>query len=161
MQLGWKLDEDCEEEYIYSPKAIPYFINNGIKIKDIESGNYHNLAVDIYGRLYSWGNHQYGQCGVAADCYYCLPTLVEDLKDYEVDKIRCGSYHSYVRTKCGRHYLFGSNRYNQCVNFNDDEYIIARPYRIDQIVYDKYNGRLLDVCLGHDCTTFIVSTASK
>ena len=154
--------DDIEYTGIYSPVAIPYFVNNGIKIKDIASGIGHNLAVDINGRLYSWGMNACGPCGVGHR-KPCPPTLIdhEDLRDYKVDLIRCGDLHSYARTECGRHYLFGLNNFKQCLNFNQNVKQVCRPYRVDQIVNKNCNGRLLEVCPGYRFSAFIVSIASK
>ena len=129
---------------------------------DIDAGMTHNLAVDINGRVYSWESNQYGECGVetVSDKEGILPTLIEDLKDYKVDTIRCGPYHSYVRTECGKHYLFGKNDFNECLQMNYNCNKVTRPYRIDQIIHDKCKGTLIDVHLGLVSTKFIVSVST-
>ena len=159
--LGWA-PKRRSFEHVDIPKAIPYFLNNNIKISDIDAGNYHNLAVDINGNVYSWGWNLYGQCGVDGESIKAahgnLPQLITDLKDYKVNKIRCGHSHSYVRTDCGRHYLFGSNINEQCLKLlvdNDDKSIL-RPYRVDQIVNHKCKGTLIDVCVGFQSSKFVV-----
>eukprot|EP01084_Bolivina_argentea_P315731 547100_1 len=44
-------------------KQIPYFLNNKIKIKDIQIGCEHNLVTDYNCNIYSWGYNYFGQCG--------------------------------------------------------------------------------------------------
>ena len=89
-----------------------------------------------------------------------LPTLIEDLKGFKVDTIRCGYKHSYVRTKCGKHYLFGSNLYNECLQFGKYPEYVPWPYRVDQIIQNKCNAILKDVYPGDKCTTCIVSIST-
>ena len=158
---GWK-PNGSSSDYVYLPEAIPYFMSNHIKIIDIDAGEYHNLAVDTNGRVYSWGMNQCGQCGVGSVSVGegILPTLIEDSKDYKVDIIRCGRYHSYVRTKCRKHYLFGRNRHVECLQFDEDCDNVLRPHRVDQIIQDKCRGKLIDVFLGIRSTFFIVSIST-
>ena len=41
--------------------------------------------------------------------------LIRDLMKYFVVVIKCGSGHSFVRTKCGISYIFGYNGYGECL----------------------------------------------
>ena len=34
-----------------------------------------------------------------------------------MELIRCGNWMSYCRTECGKNFLWGSNKYNQCVTY--------------------------------------------
>ena len=144
--LCWDTNVDGRYgDYVDLPKAIPHFIDNGIKIVDIDAGACHNLAVDVDGKVYSWGSNRNGQCGVyheSMDEYgvYCnLPGLITDLKDYRVNKIACGFNHSYVRTECSRHciwrHLYGIGINISVVNDDDYDYEynmnIKKPFRIN------------------------------
>ena len=40
------------------------FVDNEIKIVDIKSGMDFNLALDINGKVYGWGNNDAGSCGI-------------------------------------------------------------------------------------------------
>ena len=53
-----------------------------------------------------------------------------------MNKIACGHGHSYVRTECGKHYLFGDNNNGECLKIivEDDYDNVKRPHRIDQII---------------------------
>ena len=147
---------------VYEPVKVKYFVENGIKIKDIAVGYSYNLAVDTDGKVYSWGTNIYGQCGTCDDEYMNVPTLIEDLKEYEIDLIRCGHHHSYVKTSCDKHYLFGKNENGECSlekleNDDSDDYV-TRPLRVDKIILDKCNGiSIVDVFPTYLCTKVIVS----
>ena len=84
-----------------------------------------------------------------------VPTLIEDLKDYVVDRIMAGHNHSYCRTSCGKHFLFGSNENNECITF-DDRNKVKKPHRIDEIVKEKCNVQsIVDVISGRYNTKLI------
>ena len=51
---------------------------------------FYNLAVDIEGRIYAWGNNDIHQCGLSIKSFSTLvkePTMIQDLKDYEIDAV--------------------------------------------------------------------------
>ena len=138
------------------PMMIEYFDDNGIRIKDIACGNSHSLAIDVEGKVYSWGQNDDGQCGL--DNIYDvvdIPELIEEIKEYKVEVIKCGNAHSYVRTECNKHFMFGSNEYGEC--FGGDERIV-RPHRVDEIILDKCKvKRIIDIEVGYYSTKVIVS----
>ena len=94
-----------DENEVKCPVEITYFKQNDIKIVDIATGYSHSLAVDIAGRIYSWGFNGYGECGNGKDNVVNEPVLIETWKDYQIDTIRCGKGLSYCKSKCGA--LFG------------------------------------------------------
>ena len=145
----------CHIKKLNVPTEIGYFREHGIKIVDIVSTFFHSLALDTNGKVYSWGSNNYGQCGVGRSNYIRAPVLVEDLKEYKVDLIRCALHNSYCRTVCGKHFLWGINRRNECLTFDgeynkdllkpvyDDQ---LRPHRIDLIVKEKCcTQKIIDV----------------
>ena len=119
---------------LIKPKPIGYFELNNIKIKKISCGIDHNLAIDCYDKVYSWGNNAWYKCGYRSrhktsslrngfsDIPRCIKFFDPQLFEIPVKQIECGSDHSYVCTKVYKHYLFGSNRYNIClyVGQNDE-----------------------------------------
>ena len=80
------------------------------------------------------GKKGFGQCDVER-CGYrplnyergILPTFIEDLKDFKIDAIGCGHEHSYIRTEYGKHYLFGRNHNNECLQMYQDCDYVSRP----------------------------------
>ncbi len=144
---------------LFEPTKIPFFVKENIVIKDVKCGYAHNLALDINGKVYSWGSNYYGQCGhnVVDEEPLMAPKLIESVKDYIVDVIDCGCSHSYIKTEDGRHYLFGSNDDGECITFNDENKIIA-PFRVDEIIKQHYNAQeIIQMVLGYGNTKVIVS----
>eukprot|EP01084_Bolivina_argentea_P281421 481500_1 len=140
------------------PTQIKYFMNNNIKIKDIHCGCSHNLALDRNGKVYSWGSNQCGQCGDGTRENVYTPKPISYFTNTVIDIIGCGYNHSYVHTKCGKHFLFGSNKYSECISFDAKEELIKIPHRIDDIVMTKYDIKsIIEVVPGHENTSIICS----
>ena len=155
----------------WEPDIIPYFKENGIKIKDISSGYRHNLAVDIEGRIYSWGDNYSRQCGhellgpsLHGD-FIEEPRMIESLKEYVVVVTKCGYSHSYCKTDGGKHFLWGHNRYRECVSDEREEESesvqvyknVAEPFMINDVIEEEYDGaEIVDVSLGYHNTKIII-----
>ena len=136
--------------FTHIPRLIEYFVVNDIKIKDIQCGYEHSLALDMNGRIYSWGNNGTNECGDYRDGVYSThePKLIKYFADneYIVDVIKCGSHHSYARTECGKHVLFGENGDNECMTFGK---LLNEPNCINEIVMEKCKVKeILDVVPG-------------
>ena len=131
-----------DERDLFIPTRIDYFVENDIKIIDIAVGRAFNLALDVNGKVYSWGDNEDGQCGFATeeddgeDTIF-EPRCIDYFANEIVDCIKCGEDHSYVRTVTGQHFFFGCNEHNECLTF-DGEMIVSKPRRIDEILMEKY-----------------------
>ena len=51
-------------------------MNNNIKIESIAGGRDHTIAVDIDGKIYTWGKNSSGQLGLGDTNVRLLPTLI-------------------------------------------------------------------------------------
>ena len=72
------------------------FIGNSVNIIDISCGQEHNLALSNDGRVFAQGDNNSRQCGVVCkEGFLDEPLMIEDLKGFEVDMIKCGFVHSY------------------------------------------------------------------
>ena len=148
-----------ETDLIKQPTKIKYFIDNQIKIKHIECGWYHNLAIDDNNNLYSWGCNQNGQIGDGTLDNLHTPKLIKIYNGYNVKQINCGHSHSYVMLDNQQHFLFGNNQNNQCIidNKNNNNKYIKIPYCINDIVYKQTNGKIIyKVFVGFDNTKLIL-----
>ena len=157
-QLG--LGEDVDDE-VHVARIVPYFKKNKIKIIDIASGANFNLALDDLGRVYSWGVNTSGQCGCGTGDNVFEPELIEALKDYKIEEIKCGYYHSYCRSECGKRFLWGSNHfYHECVLTNGNFDDVHEPLMIDKnMLMEKYGIKeITDVFLGCTNTKIIART---
>ena len=153
--------EDDDEELISSkvvniPLKIKYFEDNGIRIVDIACGSDHNLALDVNGRIYSWGWNEHGQCGDGKMENEILePKLIESLKGYRINLIRCGYCHSYCRSECGKHFIWGNNTYGGCMV--KDEEMVLLPYRVDGLIKEQCGDcEIVELLPGYYNTKVIV-----
>ena len=138
-QLGINTENDDGDVRVI--KEIKYFKENDIKIADIASGSQNSLAVDINGRLYAWGFNIHGECGDGTQDRVMVPKLVEALKKYKVELIRCGYNISYCKTVCNKHFIWGQNDDNECLTYKQNEAgeyeDVLIPHRIDNIIKNK------------------------
>ena len=146
--LGLGPDDSIQGE-VDIPRKMKYFIERDIRIKDVQCGYLHNLALSVDGDIYAWGKNNQKQCGVETDDLSInIPRRIEFFDDHVVDKIMVGRRHNYVHTECGKNYLWGDNEDKGCIKF-DDEKFIARPHQIDQIVKTTCDiEQIVDVQLG-------------
>ena len=150
------------DELYSAPVQIPYFKRNKIKIRDIQCGHEHSLALDDGGNVYSFGRNRYGQCGDGTLDHLSQPKLIEALRENKVDLIRCGTYDSYCRTQCGKHYLFGYDGNGECLSGEDFECVLT-PRCIDEVVHSQCRKKI-DTILGvypGDQNTFILGSTNN
>ena len=121
-QLGYsikiisKLPKD-REGYPYQPQPfeIDSLKQNGIF--EISGGDGHTVAIDVEGKVYSWGASACGQLGLASmkdlptDIegypYQPTPRLVELLENVHIQQISCGDAHTVALSKDGKLYSWG------------------------------------------------------
>ena len=125
------------------------------------------MALDTNGRVYAWGFNNRGQCGVGHKNSIRVPVLVEDLREYEVDLIRCGYSMAYCRTVCDKHFVWGINDDNECCTFDADydddiqKFLYKDrhlPHRIDLVIKEKCDtNKIIDVYPGYYCLKIIVA----
>ena len=62
-----------------------------------------------------WGQNRFGQCGNNSLTNIYEPQLIDTLKNEKIKLIECGANHSYALTMNNTHYLWGSNKHNECL----------------------------------------------
>jgi hypothetical protein len=87
-------------------------------IVKISAGQYHSLAVDAGGRLYSWGWGVHGQLGHPQSSVEDVdrPTVVGLLRRHAIADAAGGFAHSLVLTADGRVFAFGLGLFGQLGN---------------------------------------------
>ena len=147
-----------------SRKNDPFMIEFvGTKIENIECGGEHNLAIDVDGNLYAWGDNQYGQCGISDKRYdkeVIIPSLVFMKDKHCVIEIDCGYDHSYCLTDDGLHFLFGGNEYNQCITY-DGRQKVYNPFGVNSIIEKAIGHKEIKaIYLGYKNTKLVVKNST-
>ena len=114
-------------------------------------------------RIYSTGScygYQYGQNGQNSNCKQIKNAkiintknetiktwqIIERLKDVEINKIGCGSYHSLFLETNGNLWSCGNNEYGQC---GDNKMGLRHVYNLKRIKYFEMNKIvIIDFCCG-------------
>jgi alpha-tubulin suppressor-like RCC1 family protein len=122
------------------------------KVKKINCGMYHTMALTHSGEIYAWGANARGQLGIGHISFIYSPHKL-DLTD--VKKINCGMYHTVALTHSGEIYVWGSNDYGQLglghernmhspqkLDFSNVKKIICKGNRTMVITYsNEVSGR--------------------
>jgi alpha-tubulin suppressor-like RCC1 family protein len=120
-QLGYnikvitKMPKD-REGYPYQPQ--PFMIESlKDRIFQISGGDGHTVAIDIRGKVYSWGASAWGQLGLSSmkdlptDIegypYQPTPRVVELLSEAKIVQISCGDAHTVALSSDGKLYSWG------------------------------------------------------
>eukprot|EP01103_Thecamoeba_quadrilineata_P011479 TRINITY_DN2750_c0_g1_i2.p1 TRINITY_DN2750_c0_g1~~TRINITY_DN2750_c0_g1_i2.p1 ORF type:complete len:645 (+),score=95.05 TRINITY_DN2750_c0_g1_i2:12-1946(+) len=92
------------------PKRVEYFSGTSpnLKVKRIDCGDFHTVTISEGGKVYSWGQGEYGQLGhgpsiTSSDC----PQPIGSPLETGVVDIACGSYHVLALTDKGQVFTWG------------------------------------------------------
>lgn len=98
-------------------KTGPQKVEGLYNIKEISCGDFHSLALDKEGKVYSWGggglSYNKGQLGLGHTRDIETPTLVESLCGEKIVQISAGGFHSLALTEQGLVYSWGSGIYGE------------------------------------------------
>lgn len=90
---------------------------SGRHITAVSAGYAHNLAIDSWGTLFSWGHDSHGQLGLqldpSSDKVVSRPKIVKSMATKTVVQVAAGFFHSVVLTSAGEIYTCGSNSHGQ------------------------------------------------
>ncbi|MCC3153644.1 hypothetical protein Q3A66_12515 [Hymenobacter sp. BT770] len=82
----------------------------------VAAGNDHTLALTADGRLFAWGNNQFGQLGDGSYATSREPEAVgqtQKLAALRWANVAAGRFHTLAVTRDGKLYSWGSNRFGQ------------------------------------------------
>ena len=86
-------------------------------IVQISAGIIHTVALDEEGRVYIWGNNEYGQLGDGTTTNSVLPICISDkeneLKGKRIVDISAGEVHTVAIDEEGKVYTWGYNEFGQ------------------------------------------------
>ncbi|KAK3425303.1 hypothetical protein EUGRSUZ_F02093 [Eucalyptus grandis] len=103
----------------------------GVSIRFVASGctSCHCVALDVEGRCYTWGRNEKGQLGHGDTIQRDRPTIVSELKKYNIVKASSGRSHTVVVTDDGNSLAFGWNKHGQLGSGSVRNEIEASPVR--------------------------------
>ena len=76
-------------------------------IKKIDCGDFHSLALDSNGEIYSWGSGKYGECGHGKFADVEVPTKIKYFEGKKFVNIVAGNHHSLALTSQNELYGWG------------------------------------------------------
>jgi alpha-tubulin suppressor-like RCC1 family protein len=102
----------------------------------ISAGEKHTLGLTFDGRVYAWGNGEYGKLGLGDTEDRLVPTLVESLADKKITSITAGQDNSYAVDSDGVVWSWGSN-VNGLLGIGESEafYNALRPVQVQDFLY--------------------------
>ncbi|RZC66598.1 hypothetical protein C5167_010302 [Papaver somniferum] len=88
----------------------------GVNIRFVAAGcvSCHCVALDVEGRVYTWGRNEKGQLGHGDMIQRDRPTVVSGLSKHKIMKAGAGRAHTVVVTNDGKSFAFGWNKHGQC-----------------------------------------------
>ena len=81
------------------------------KIVQIDCGDFHSLALEDNGTLYSWGAGERGECGHGKFENVELPTKIRFFEGKKIVLIEAGNHHTLALTSDNLMYAWGDGRY--------------------------------------------------
>lgn len=125
------------------------FVFENEKIVDISTGMALTFFLTESGKLYSFGDNEYGQCGQGSDKNNLFTIgRVIGLDDEIVTKVICGFQHVMCLTKSGNIYGWGKSTRGQLgIGENDN---IRKPVKCDKLtsIVKSGNDKIVDISLG-------------
>ena len=85
-----------------------------VKVAQVAAGvSVHTVICTAEGRVWTFGNGEYGQLGHVGNATEMVPRIVEGLMDVKVAQVAAGYFHTVICTAEGRGWTFGSGEYGQ------------------------------------------------
>lgn len=75
---------------VHSPKLVPFFKKQCIKIVQVAACADNTLFLSEHGYVYSTGSNLNGQLGISDVSSVYTPVFIEKLKDVKIVKVACG-----------------------------------------------------------------------
>jgi len=82
------------------------------RLRQLECGNHHCVAVCARGQVYTWGSGSRGQLGHGIGRNEAVPRIVSALSGWHIVRVACG-WHSLALTADGQLFSWGDGRHGQ------------------------------------------------
>ena len=168
---GANFKGECVSQTIYNEstwRPIHNFIGHNDKIIQIKGGYYHTLFLTQSGQVWSCGDNEKGQCGVAVDnanpnnntIFDPQRVVFTDKSPVGISRIYCGTYYNFsIDDENKTVWIFGSNRHGQLgIDYLNQE-IIDKPAKhhiFDGMAISKFSTGLgYSACLDEDGRVYL------
>ena len=121
-------ESDSEETKSKSVFTTPSLIilNQRKRIKDVDMGSHHILALSTYYEIFSWGKNDKGQLGLGfVSTKVDRPTLIQNMIDKRIKSVSAWYDYSACLSYFGELYTWGSWKYGKLGNG------ISKDWQID------------------------------
>ncbi|KAF7266968.1 hypothetical protein GWI33_019752 [Rhynchophorus ferrugineus] len=101
-RLGHGTFDDC-----LIPTPVLALAGHHVVGVSLGSGDAHTICVTSRGRVFSWGDGDYGKLGRGGAEGSKVPRLVEKLQDVDIENVWCGAHFSLALSRDGKVYSWG------------------------------------------------------
>ncbi|GJQ69394.1 HERC2 [Trypoxylus dichotomus] len=136
-RLGHGTCEDCS-----TPTMVAAVSDQHVVRIACGSGDAHTLCVTNQGKVYSWGDGDYGKLGRGGSDGSKIPRLVEKLQNIEIGEVYCGGQFSMALSTDGRLFSWGKGE-GWRLGHATDEHI-----RFPEVVESLHEKKVVSVSLG-------------
>ncbi|OMJ84574.1 hypothetical protein SteCoe_14244 [Stentor coeruleus] len=113
------------------PKYIDSFYSK--HIKTVACGQRSSFAIELDGKIYSWGEGRCGQLGHGMERVCRRPKMIEFSSDVRISEISAGAAHAVALTEKGQIWAWGMNNYGQLGIGNKTSIWIPELVEIDSL----------------------------
>lgn len=142
---------------IATPKLIRSLVKNNIQTQLIAAGQHHSILVSNFGQIRVFGWNEFYQCGTGDDINVYLPKLNPVLVDKQIKDVKCGFNHNVAITKTDEYYLWGHNRYRQCMVYDEKQKCVKYPTKWNFINDIGPYRKILDIYPGWNETRVVTN----
>ncbi|QVK16776.1 DUF5011 domain-containing protein [Mycoplasmatota bacterium] len=141
----------------YTPTEITSHFNlgEGETITEVILGCTHSSAITSEGRIFTWGNNNYGQLGDGTTTNKSIPTEITIGVGETITEVSLGYSHSSAITSEGRIFTWGMNYYGQLGDGTSIDKNI--PIEITSNFILGFEETITEVILGHYHSSVITS----
>ncbi|KAG5897066.1 hypothetical protein JTB14_025882 [Gonioctena quinquepunctata] len=126
-RLGHGTCEDC-----LTPTLVAALSGQHIIKVACGSGDAHTLCVTNQGRVYSWGDGDYGKLGRGGSEGSKIPRLIEKLQNVEIADVYCGAHFSVALSREGKLFTWGKGEGWRLGHPNEDHIRVPEPVEVLQ-----------------------------
>ncbi len=135
---NWGVLGHGSESYVSfnKPKRVDGLVEAGIKVKDVQLGEYHTMVLGEDGSVWTWGyggkkgffnwmyTQEVGALGHNSLDPYFFPKKVEALKDRKITQIAAGNYHCIAITDDNFMFTWGRGLYGVLGNGSNQQSLV-------------------------------------